>query len=196
MPVYPIEMHNGSKYIGTIIMPVLISVMESLKQLGIRTVLGERVVSWPESPEILDGKLKTLVTSTGRELTAEMVLPCTGQKPHVALMAAFRPDVISPTTGRIRIHPTLQVDNTTSHEEDVEDMSHMFACGDCSESGAIQAGHTAYWQGQQAAQNIVKMIANKEVLLAGPLGEYKPTHPAIKVTLGRVGVSVYVECNC
>jgi NADH dehydrogenase FAD-containing subunit len=169
--------------------------MESLKQLGIQTVLGERVMTWPEHPEILDGKLKTLVTSTGRKLTAEMVLPCTGQKPHVALMAAFRPETISPTTGRIRIHPTLQVDSSTPNDEDVEVMSHIFACGDCAESGAIQAGHTAYWQGQQAAQNIVKMIANKEVLLAGPLGEYKPTHPAIKVTLGRVSVSICHECN-
>jgi len=164
--------------------------MESLKQLGIQTILGERVMTWPENPEILDGKVKTLVTSTGRALTAEMVLPCTGQKPHVALMAAFRPEVISTTTGRIRIHPTLQVDNSSSNEHEAEDVSHIFACGDCAESGAIQAGHTAYWQGQQAAQNIVKMIANKEVLLAGPLGEYKPTHPAIKVTLGRVSSSI------
>jgi NADH dehydrogenase FAD-containing subunit len=162
--------------------------MESLKQLEIQTILGGRVITWPEHPEVLDGKLKTLVTSTRRELTAELVLPCTGQKPHVALMAAFHPEVISPTTGRIRIHPTLQVDNSTANDDDVEDMSHIFACGDCAESGAIQAGHTAYWQGQQAAQNIVKMIANKEVLLAGPLGEYIPTHPAIKVTLGRVSV--------
>jgi NADH dehydrogenase FAD-containing subunit len=169
--------------------------MESLKQLGIQTVLGERVMTWPERPEILDGKLKTLVTSTGREITAEMVLPCTGQNPHVALMAAFRPEVISPTTGRIRIHPTLQVDNSTSNEQEAEDMSHIFACGDCAESGAIQAGHTAYWQGQQAAQNIVKMIANKDVLLGGPLGEYKPTHPAIKVTLGRVSVPVHHGYN-
>ena len=163
--------------------------MKSLKQLEVRTVLGERVMTWPDHPEILDGKLKTLVTSTGRELTAEMVLPCTGQKPHVALMTAFRPELISPSTGRIRIHPTLQVNNSLPEAEDAEDLSHIFACGDCAESGAIQAGHTAYWQGQQAAQNIVKMIANKEVLLAGPLGEYKPTHPAIKVTLGRVSIS-------
>jgi NADH dehydrogenase FAD-containing subunit len=169
--------------------------MGSLKKLGVQTILGERVMIWPEHPEIRDGKLKTLVTSTGRELAAEMVLPCTGQKPHVALMAAFRPEVISPTTGRIRIHPTLQVDNSTPNQEEAEDMSHIFACGDCAESGAIQAGHTAYWQGQQAAQNIVKMIANTEVLLAGPLGEYIPTHPAIKVTLGRVSVSLCHEYN-
>jgi NADH dehydrogenase FAD-containing subunit len=162
--------------------------MKSLKELGVQTVLGERVMTWPEHSEIFDGNLKTLVTSAGRELKAELVLPCTGQKPHVALMAAFRPGLISPTTGRIRIHPTLQVDNSAPGTDNAEDLSHIFACGDCAESGAIQAGHTAYWQGQQAAQNIVKRIANKEVLLAGPLGEYKPTHPAIKVTLGRVSI--------
>lgn len=160
--------------------------LENLKRLGVNVILGERVMQWPEHPEILDGNLKTLVTSTGRQLTAEMVLPCTGQKPHTALMAAFCPQLISPTSGRIRIHRTLQVDNSLPGVGGVEDLSHVFACGDCAESGAIQAGHTAYWQGQQAAENVVKMIAIRDGLAEGPLGEYKPTHPAIKVTLGRV----------
>lgn len=143
-------------------------------------------MQWPEQPEILDGHLKMLVTSSGRTLTAEMVLPCTGQKPHVAPMAAFCPQLISTTSGRIRIHPSLQVNNSLPGIEGAEDLSHIFACGDCAESGAIQAGHTAYWQGQQAAENIVKMIALREGMADGPLGEYKPTPPAIKVTLGRV----------
>lgn len=160
--------------------------MSSLKQLGVNVILGERVTAWPEHPEILDGHLKTIVTCSGRQLSAEMILPCTGQKPHVALMASFRPHTICPITGRIRIKPSLQVDNSLTGNAETEDLSHIFACGDCAESGAIQAGHTAYWQGQQAAQNIVKMIAIENGLAEGPLGEYKPTHPAIKVTLGRV----------
>lgn len=162
--------------------------LESLEKLGVNVILGERVMQWPEHPEILDGTPKTLITSSGRTLSAEMVLPCTGQKPHVAPMAAFCPQLISPTSGRIRIHPSLQVDNSLPSVEQVEDLSHIFACGDCAESGAIQAGHTAYWQGQQAAENIVKMIAIKDGLAEGPLGEYKPSHPAIKVTLGRVSL--------
>lgn len=149
-------------------------------------------MTWPEHPEILDGHLKTIVTCTGRQLSAEMILPCTGQKPHVGLMALFRPQTISPITGRIRIKPSLQVDNSLTGDAETEDLSHVFACGDCAESGAIQAGHTAYWQGQQAAQNIVKMIAMKDGSVEGPLGEYKPTHPAIKVTLGRVSF-VHIE---
>lgn len=165
-------------------------VLQSLEKLGVNIILGERVMQWPEHPEILDGELKTLVTSTGRRISAEMVLPCTGQKPHTAVMAAFCPQLISPTSGRIRIHRNLQVDNSLPGVEGVEDLSHIFACGDCAESGAIQAGHTAYWQGQQAAENVVKMIAIRDGSAEGPLGEYQPTHPAIKVTLGRVSKAI------
>ena len=165
-------------------------VLESLKELGVKVVLGERVMHWPENPETLDGQLKTLATSTGRQLSAEMMLPCTGQKPHTALMAVFCPQLVSPMTGRIRIHRTLQVDNSLPGVEGLEDLSHIFACGDCAESGAIQAGHTAYWQGQQAAENVVKMIAIRNGLAKGSLGEYEPTHPAIKVTLGRVSTMI------
>lgn len=145
-------------------------------------------MKWPEHPEILDGHLKTLVTSTGREMTAEMILPCTGQRPHTALMSELCPQAVSPTSGRIRIRPNLQIDNSLTGLE-AEDLSHIFACGDCADSGAIQAGHTAYWQGQQASENVVKAIAIKEGKAEGPLGEYVPTHPAIKVTLGRVSIS-------
>jgi NADH dehydrogenase FAD-containing subunit len=101
-------------------------------------------------------------------------------------MAELSPQSISQTSGRIRIHRTLQVDNSSNIGDETEDLSHIFACGDCAESGAIQAGHTAYWQGQQAAENVVKMIAIKDGTAEGPLAEYTPTHPAIKVTLGRV----------
>jgi NADH dehydrogenase FAD-containing subunit len=101
-------------------------------------------------------------------------------------MAKFCPEAISSSTGRIRIHRNLRIDNSVPGRDGADDLSHIFACGDCAESGAIQAGHTAYWQGQQAAENVVNMIAAKEGLDVGPLGEYKPTHPAIKVTLGRV----------
>lgn len=170
----------------------LMPVMKSLNRLGVNVILGERVMKWPDHPEVLDGRLKTLVTSAGRELTAEMILPCTGQRPHTALMSQFCPQAISPTSGRIRIHRNLQIDNSLPGLE-IEDFSHMFACGDCADSGAIQAGHTAYWQGQQAAENIVKMIAIREGKADGPLGEYVPTHPAIKVTLGRVSDSPSVS---
>ena len=169
--------------------------VENLKKLGVSVILSERVVQWPDSLEIFDGRLKALITSAGRRTSAEMVLPCTGQKPHTEPMAALGPQLISPTRSRIRVRPTQQVDNSLPGLEGIEDLSHIFACGDCAGTGAIQAGHTAYLQGQQAAESIVRLIAMRMGLKNGPLGEYKPTHPAIRVTLGRVS-SVLPKSPC
>ncbi|ORY24986.1 hypothetical protein BCR39DRAFT_545485 [Naematelia encephala] len=222
MHLYPIAMH--------------IAVMEALNKLKINVVLGERVVTWPQEPEHIDGKLKVLRTDKGRQFEAELVLPCTGQKPHTMFMAALAPSSISPTTRRIRVSPTLQVhtgpirpassrastadrlatmtlepspptqphytssqsdstcitptstvtDTNTSTTANVNatntdpDLSHIYAIGDCADTGAIQAGHTAYWQAEVAARNILKQIeGNKE-----PLETYKPGPPALKVSLG------------
>ena len=70
-----------------------------------------------------------------------------------------------------------------------EDLDHIFAIGDCAETTAIQAGHTAYWMGEVAARNILRLIRRDE---GGPTEEmevYKPGVPAIKVTLGLVSPS-------
>lgn len=69
-----------------------------------------------------------------------------------------------------------------------EDYSHIFAIGDCAETKAIQAGHTAYWMGEVAVRNILRLIAKKEggEKKDEPLEDYKPGPPAIKITLGIV----------
>ncbi|WWD16049.1 hypothetical protein CI109_100474 [Kwoniella shandongensis] len=209
MPVYPVETHTR--------------VLESFQKLGVEVVLGERVMSWPEEMEELNGKTKIVTTDKGRIFEADLVLACTGQKPHISLMASISPALISPTTSRIRVSPTMQVhrgadpakstastaeqlaamslsalptppasartsvsdsDSRPSEEvrEEEEDLSHIFAIGDCAETGAIQAGHTAYWQGEVAARNILKLVNHgKEV---EKLEEYVITPPAIKLTVG------------
>jgi hypothetical protein len=210
--------------------------MENLKRLGVETVLGERVVTWPSHPECLDGEEKIVTTDKGRTFTSDIVLPCTGQKPHVTAMAALCPETISPTTGRIRVRPTMQVSsgplrpastraNTleklealslhspetasvhppASHDSDASstavsemsggkldngegkdgmDLSHLFAVGDCAETGAIQAGHTAYYQAEVAARNILRLVKADEGGEVEELEDYKVSVPAIKVTLG------------
>ncbi|OCF55817.1 hypothetical protein L486_06570 [Kwoniella mangroviensis CBS 10435] len=179
MPRYPIEFH-----------------VAQLKKLGVEVVLGERVMTWPKDPELLDGKKKIVTTDHGRTFEADLVLPCTGQKPHIALMASVNPSVICPQSGRIRVHPTLQVHalnkkgNSGSGEQ--QDLSHIFACGDCAETGAIQAGHTAYYQSEVAARNIIRLIHQRESKAGNynlidddkTLENYKVSHPAIKVTMG------------
>jgi NADH dehydrogenase FAD-containing subunit len=90
-------------------------------------------------------------------------------------------------------------------------LKHIFAIGDCAESGAIQAGHTAHWQAEVAARNILRLIERREgrgkgrsksaasagtvaaqgtsgVVVSGEeeLEAYKPGLPSIKISLGLV----------
>lgn len=252
--------------------------MESLNKLGVNVVLGERVVTWPDNPGNLDGEPKITTTDKGRTFTADLVLACTGQKPHVSLVAEMEPQSISITTNRIRVHPTMQISNEpirpigsrantleklkglslgaanlptppssadskdgqsqngsednkgngsektlstvstngstsipqiqstnpnsgmeegedeekeSEKDKDVkQDLSHFYVVGDCAETGAIQAGHTAYWQAEVAARNILKCVNvdQKKDWREIELEEYKVTVPAIKVTLGMVSL--------
>ncbi|AAW40966.1 hypothetical protein CNBA4820 [Cryptococcus deneoformans B-3501A] len=208
LPIYPIKLH--------------VTVMEALTKMGVDVVLGERVMTWPDEPEVLDGKTKYVTTDKGRTFEADIVLPCTGQRPHVSLMAELDPALISPMTGRIRVLPTQQVcpsrlasvENTEkqfsksfmptvtppltsssatsigSDEDQLQtqkDYNHIFAIGDCAQTKAIQAGHTAFGQGEVAARNILRLIEKEGE--AGKINdeeleEYEAPKPAIKLTLG------------
>ncbi|ORX40015.1 hypothetical protein BD324DRAFT_615943 [Kockovaella imperatae] len=210
MPIYPVEMH--------------IAIVERLATLGVNVVLGERVMTAPDHAEHYDGKVKHLLTDKGRQFDADLVLFCTGQKPHSQILAALSPSSISPTTGRIRVTPHLQVSprptrpvtsraNTLDRLSNItlrpvpppsppsssgsarpsgefadvfeeEELGHIFAIGDCAETSAIQAGHTAYWMGEVAARNILRLIRRDEGGEEEELEVYKPGVPAIKVTLG------------
>lgn len=80
--------------------------------------------------------------------------------------------------GLITVLPTLQLPHN----------SHVFAIGDAADTfGAINAGHTAWDQADVAAQNILRLIKaeneNKKCV-DYELQTYKPTPPAIKVSLG------------
>ena len=77
MPIYPIEMHVGGESLsrsGLISQSYPRVVLEGLQKLGVEVVLGERVVSWPENPEKLDGKTKLVHTDKGREFRADIVV--------------------------------------------------------------------------------------------------------------------------
>lgn len=75
------------------------------------------------------------------------------------------------------------------HEDShsLERLDHIFAIGDCAETGAIQAGHTAYYQGEVAVRNILSLIEQREGRIKkAELERYKPGAPSIKVSLGLV----------
>jgi len=81
-------------------------------------------------------------------------------------------------------------------EEKEEDLRHVFAIGDCAETGAIQAGHTAYWQAEVAARNVCRLIEKQEGRAKDTLESYKPGAPCIKLTLGLVSLSYLVYAIC
>ncbi|KAL4248994.1 FAD/NAD(P)-binding domain superfamily protein [Abortiporus biennis] len=61
---------------------------------------------------------------------------------------------------------------------------HIFAIGDAADAfGAINAGHNAYFQGELAAKNMLKMIESEDPSKV-ELDRYAPGPPAIKVSLG------------
>lgn len=209
------------------------AVVAGLEKLGVNVVLGERVVSWPENVGALGES--TIHTDKGSVFTADLVLACTGQKPHTALIAGLDDKVVNPATGRISVRPTLQVsrcrsaegevaggmarmnletpvesqqdplDATGDSDADLDHLDHIFAIGDCADTEAIQAGHTAYYMAEVAARNILKLVTGASSAspstedVAGDangnagvdkdhqaLEAYKPTPPMIKVTLGIV----------
>ncbi|GMK59491.1 hypothetical protein CspeluHIS016_0800970 [Cutaneotrichosporon spelunceum] len=139
--------------------------------LGIKVVLGERVMEWPDNPGVVDTP-KTITTDKGRHLTADLVLVCTGTRPHTSLMAQLDGSTIA-TNGCIRVKDSLQVDG--------EGLGHIFAIGDCAETDtpAIRAGHMSFAMGSVAARNIVRRVLEME-----EMERYVPEAGKIKVTLG------------
>ena len=67
---------------------------------------------------------------------------------------------------------------------------HIFAIGDAADAfGAVNAGHNAFFQGEVAARNIVKLVRRMEHTAGAEdwkLEKYSPGPPAIKVSLGLV----------
>jgi len=75
---------------------------------------------------------------------------------------------------------------TEEHQIGSTQYPHLFAIGDAADAfGAIAAGHTAHWQAEVAARNVLRLIKGES-----PLEKYKPGPPAIKVSLGLVRLSI------
>ncbi|KAL1704895.1 hypothetical protein EV121DRAFT_204690 [Schizophyllum commune] len=165
LPRFSQEMHN--------------EILRQMNRLNINVVLGERldVQSVAEKKSSESGERVVRITS-GRELAADLVLMCTGQKPNTETLRALEPTLLN-EEGRVRVTRTLQLNSPA--------FAHMFAVGDCADAfGALCAGHNAAFQGVHAAQNLLRLIASREQPEAKhePLESYEPHPPGIKVTLG------------
>ncbi|KAG1728388.1 uncharacterized protein EDB91DRAFT_1060595 [Suillus paluster] len=182
--------------------------LQGLQELNVRVVLGERLdfeslrhisaTKGSSEPRIVR-------TLSGQEISADLLLLCTGQIPNTGLLRDMDPRTIVQETGLASVLRTMQlhVPPPTPEPHDFEadtddDPPHetlypnIFVVGDAADAfDAIKAGHTAYYQAEVAARNILRLIYRDEKFgiavengLDSELEEYAPGPPAIKVTLG------------
>lgn len=214
----------------------MIPVLSTLSLLKVTTVLGDRLdgTSLNTPPIIKDGQpVRCVKTQSGRELSANLILLCTGQTPNTTMLQEFLPDCIVPegaSRGMARVKRTMQIAIPRAPSEDgcerqaraqVEDEDdahltvpypHLFAIGDAADAfGAINAGHTAYYQAQVAARNILALIKHSSTSATSghesgnhlsdlKLERYQPGPPAIKISLGLVNCLaasyVLIDTDC
>ncbi|SJX61512.1 related to AIF1-mitochondrial cell death effector [Sporisorium reilianum f. sp. reilianum] len=133
-----------------------------LRELGVELQLGSRVDLGSVSS---DKKRFRLVD--GRQLEGDLTLFCLGQTPNTLLLGESS---LSESSRMAKVDATLQLSSN----------ARIFVIGDAADAfGAINAGHTAWDQAEVAAHNILALISNQ-----AELHEYRPTPPAIKVSLG------------
>ncbi|KAF8641752.1 hypothetical protein AX16_009829 [Volvariella volvacea WC 439] len=170
-------------------------ILETLQKTDIDVILGERLDLQSISKDTVNESGQRVVkTVTGREVAADLLLLCTGQKPNTGILKDMDPLTLDPNTSLIHVLRTLQIarlpsGDTSSTEEAAKPYPHIFAIGDAADAfGAIAAGHTAYRQGEVAANNIVRLIKRAEKVQptdeVEELEEYSPGPPGIKVSLG------------
>jgi len=192
-------------------------IARGLEDLGVELLLSTRVdlVSLSEhSKQPINGHHpRTVRTTTGRSISADLVLLCTGQTPSTAILRDFAPETIDESTGYARVNRALQLlpismksngfKNATTadivaHQLHVLDLDEeeiastpyerIFVVGDAADSfGAIKAGYNAYYQAEVAARNILRLISNSTPSVCHQdvrLEEYEPGAPMIKVSLG------------
>ncbi|KAH7108098.1 FAD/NAD(P)-binding domain-containing protein [Auriculariales sp. MPI-PUGE-AT-0066] len=162
LPIYKTAMHDA--------------ILKRMDDLGVNVVLDDRVeVPSEDILRKMEANSRrrythTVRTRKGKEIEADLVLVCTGQKPNSQLLRKFAPDSLD-EWGFVRTEKTMR-----AHE-----LPKVFAVGDVAEAGAVKAGHTAWNMGTIAADNIIALVKGAD---EKELQHYTPTPPMIKVTLG------------
>lgn len=165
-------------------------VARGLEDLGVDLLLSTRLdlasLSEPCTQSAQSKPTRSVRTTTGRTLSADLVLLCTGQTPNTTLLRDFAPETIDESTGYAKVNRALQLtpvgsmESSSSGNESVDEVSqilnsldlmddetivptpygHIFVIGDAADTfGAIKAGHNAYFQAEVASRNILQLIS-------------------------------------
>ncbi|KAF9268462.1 FAD/NAD(P)-binding domain-containing protein [Marasmius fiardii PR-910] len=155
-------------------------VMNRCSELGIDVIVGERIVvppgGFPTSPT--EGEFEVRLKSGGT-VKADFVLLCTGSAPLSHPLQSLSPESIDPTSGYIKVKPTLQIHTPDRAGE--EAYRNVFAIGDVADTGAHKAARPGYVQAAVVARNIHSMIRGGG---KDGLETYKPGVAGIHMTLG------------
>lgn len=165
-------------------------IAQGLEDLGVELLLSTRLdlASLSDHGKVTeDGRhIRTVRTTTGRSLSADLVLLCTGQTPNTTLLKELAPETIDESTGYAKVNRALQLvpipsevssssdDSLDGVESLLDDLDldvpsqaeatpygHIFVIGDAADAfGAIKAGHNAYWQAEVASRNILELISS------------------------------------
>ncbi|KAJ3921578.1 hypothetical protein F5877DRAFT_35738 [Lentinula edodes] len=182
-------------------------IMDTLLASNIQVILGERLdmqsILFDDAIKLNKLGQRVARTLQGREVAADLILLCTGQKPNTHFLSAMDPRCVNPHDGLAHVIRTMQLGVVLSTRRYGAELStpypNIFVAGDAANAfGAIPAGHTAYYQGEVAARNILRLIQRSECPLKIPqyegvlvteeeeerLEHYAPGLPAIKISLG------------
>ncbi|TFK98100.1 FAD/NAD-P-binding domain-containing protein [Pterulicium gracile] len=97
-------LHSRDKLLNRFDEEVHTQALLSLDALNVTTILGERLATWPD--ESCKG---TFRTSKGTEVTVDLILMCTGQKPNTQLLTTMDPRTVDPKTGMAKVKRTMQL---------------------------------------------------------------------------------------
>ncbi|KAG8719884.1 hypothetical protein FRC09_010477 [Ceratobasidium sp. 395] len=175
-------LHSRERLLPKFVEGMHTEINKTMADLGITVMLGQRL------------DLRTTLPENAETIASDLILLCTGQRPNTDLARKLAPDVIDEDTGLLRVLPSLQLSRTGPRSETQKvmepgetDLSHIFAIGDAADAfGAIKAGHTAWFQGEVAAKNILALTEHTQNPDSGSpvLISYTASDPSIKVTLG------------
>ncbi|XP_067828458.1 ferroptosis suppressor protein 1-like [Heptranchias perlo] len=162
---------------------VLPSVRRGVKEIlvnkGANLLLGQKVNNLTELVVNKAQKDIKVLTNKGQEITADMVICCTGIKINSSAYVNALKD-------KLTEHDAIIVDEYLK----VKGMDAVFAVGDCANVNEHKSAYTAEFQALACVKNIIHSLKDE------PMDLYKPGAPYMLVTMGRNdGVGQMCGCN-
>ncbi|KAI8489722.1 Apoptosis-inducing factor 2 [Branchiostoma belcheri] len=124
---------------------------EKLARYGVTFILDERVKNLEEVATSVS-KPTTVKTDAGTEVSADLVIRCTGVKPNTAVFANNLGGKLD-DSGRIKVNELFEVTG----------LEHVYAIGGCNDVAEVKMPRHSTAQGELLADNIGRKLDHKEM---------------------------------